>query len=265
MFAGSEAGSDALEGSLGGSLEGSSELGSAELGSLVGLGLLLALGSSGSEAGDGSLAPGSLAPLSAGSDAGSLEGSLEPGSLAPLSAGSEAGSLDGSLEGSVEPGSLDDGSLEGSLPMGSLEPGSVEGSLAPIGSLTASLAPLGSTVGSAVGSLPILLPVVLIGGSIAAAPMIGQSLMDLNIQLPELPGFPPLAGSAMPGPAPFQPVVEAPPAPGPVTPNGRGGEPGAQGGVAVTANAAIVTTGSLGDYEVGLPDGVTLPPLSFIR
>ncbi|MBB1044027.1 hypothetical protein G6018_05760, partial [Dietzia sp. DQ11-44] len=167
-------------------------------------------------------------------------------------------SLDGSLEGSLEPGSLDDGSLEGSLPMGSLEPGSVEGSLAPIGSLTASLAPLGSTAASVAGSVPILLPVVLIGGSIAAAPMIGQSVMDLGLALPPLPGMP------VAPPAPVA-VPEAPPAPGPVTPNGRGGEPGAQGGVAVTANAAIVTTGSLGDYEVALPDGVTLPPLPFIR
>ena len=63
-------------------------------------------------------------------------------------------------------------------------------------------------------------------------------------------------------------VGEAPPAPGPSVPNGRGGEPGvgADGaGVAVGVNAVVVTTGSLGDYKVFLPDGVSLPPLPFIR
>ncbi|WP_256386858.1 MULTISPECIES: hypothetical protein [Dietzia] len=35
--------------------------------------------------------------------------------------------------------------------------------------------------------------------------------------------------------------------------------------VAVGVNAVVITTGSLGDYEVFLPDGVTLPPLPFIR
>ena len=62
-------------------------------------------------------------------------------------------------------------------------------------------------------------------------------------------------------------VLYVPTAPGPPTPNGRGGEPGVAGvgGAAVGVNAAIVMTGSLGDYEVALPDGVTLPPMPFIR
>jgi hypothetical protein len=119
--------------------------------------------------------------------------------------------------------------------------------------------------------LPILLPAILIGGSVAAAPvvgpMIGQSLGDLGFPLPALPDFPPLAGSAMPGPAPLQPVAPAPMAPGPESPNGRGGEPGIAGGVngAVTANTVVLMTGSMGDFELPLPAGVRLPPLPFIR
>ncbi|MET3860703.1 hypothetical protein ABIE38_001625 [Dietzia sp. 2505] len=119
--------------------------------------------------------------------------------------------------------------------------------------------------------LPILLPAILIGGSVAAAPvvgpMIGQSLGDLGFPLPALPDFPPLAGSAMPGPAPLQPVAPAPMAPGPESPNGRGGEPGIAGGVngAMTANTAVLMTGSMGDFELPLPAGVRLPPLPLIR
>ena len=119
--------------------------------------------------------------------------------------------------------------------------------------------------------LPILLPAVLIGGSVAAAPvvgpMIGQFLGGLGIPLPALPDFPPLAGSAMPGPAPLQPVARAPMAPGPETPNGRGGEPGVTGDVTgpATAETAVLMTGSVGDFELPLPAGVRLPPLPFIR
>ncbi|EFV92982.1 hypothetical protein ES5_03166 [Dietzia cinnamea P4] len=154
---------------------------------------------------------------------------------------------------------------------GSLEPGSAEGSLAPSGSLTASLAPLGSAVGSlplgslplgsAAGSLPLLVPAAAIGGSVAAGPMMVQVAADLGIALPPLPGSPaPVAVGAV--------VGEAPPAPGPSVPNGRGGEPGVVadgGGAAVGVNAVVVTTGSLGDYHVVLPDGVSLPPLPFNR
>ena len=89
---------------------------------------------------------------------------------------------------------MEPGSAEGSLESGSLEPGSVGGSL---------------------GSL---LPLALVGGAVAgsaiAAPQIGQLVADLQVDLGiELP---PLPGSVAP------PVVEAPPAPGPDTPNGRG-------------------------------------------
>ena len=45
----------------------------------------------------------------------------------------------------------------------------------------------------------------------------------------------------------------------------RAGAAAGVGGAAVGVNAAIVMTGSLGDYEVALPDGVTLPPMPFIR
>ncbi|MFN3339371.1 MAG: ice-binding family protein [Dietzia sp.] len=129
-------------------------------------------------------------------------------------------------------------------------------------------------VASGIPLLPILLPAILIGGSVAAAPivgpMIGQSLGDLGFSLPALPEFPPLAGSAMPGPGPVQPVAPAPMAPGPESPNGRGGEPGAMGDVtgpvaADTAGTAVLTTGSMGDFELPLPSGVRLPPLPFIR
>ena len=119
--------------------------------------------------------------------------------------------------------------------------------------------------------LPILLPAILIGGSVAAAPfvgpVIGQSLGDLGIPLPALPEFPPLAGSAMPGPAPALPVAPAPMAPGPEAPNGRGAAPGATGGATgpVTAGTAVLMTGSMGDFELPLPAGVRLPPLPFIR
>ena len=116
-------------------------------------------------------------------------------------------------------------------------------------------------MGSAAGSLPLLLPVAAIGGSIAAGPMIVQAAANLGIALPPLPGAPaPVAVGAV--------VGEAPPAPGPAEPNGRGGEPGVGGdgaGVAVGVNVVVITTGSLGDYEVFLPDGMTLPPLPFIR
>ena len=90
--------------------------------------------------------------------------------------------------------------------------------------------------------------------------MILQVGADMGIALPPLPG--------LPAPVAAAPAVAAPPvAPGPSTPNGRGGEPGVAGvgGAAVGVNAAIVMTGSLGDYEVALPDGVTLPPMPFIR
>ena len=119
--------------------------------------------------------------------------------------------------------------------------------------------------------LPILLPAVLIGGSVAAAPvvgpMIGQFLGDLGLPLPALPDFPSLAGSAMPGPALLQPVARAPMAPGPEAPNGRGGEPGVTGDVTgpATAETAVLMTGSVGDFELRLPAGVRLPPLPFIR
>ena len=101
---------------------------------------------------------------------------------------------DSLADGSLEPGSLGLGSAEGSLESGSLEPGSAGGSL---------------------GSL---LPLALVGGAVAgsaiAAPQIGQLVADLQVDLGiELP---PLPGSVAP------PVVEAPPAPGPDTPNGRG-------------------------------------------
>ncbi|MEH6821035.1 MAG: ice-binding family protein [Dietzia psychralcaliphila] len=127
---------------------------------------------------------------------------------------------------------------------------------------------------SAIPLLPLLLPAILIGGSVAAAPvvgpMIGQSLGDLGFPLPALPEFPPLAGSAMPGPGPVQPVAPAPMAPGPESPNGRGGEPGAMGDVtgpvtADTGGTAVLMTGSMGDFELPLPSGVRLPPLPFIR
>lgn len=119
--------------------------------------------------------------------------------------------------------------------------------------------------------IPILLPAILIGGSVAAAPivgpMIGQFLGNLNIPLPALPEFPPLAGSAMPGPGPVPPVPAAPMAPGPESPNGRGGEPGAAGGLTgpMIADTAVLMTGSMGDFELPLPIGVRLPPLPFIR
>ena len=180
-------------GSLGSIAEGS-------LGSLEGEDGSLS-DSSGSETGpDGSLATvtGSLI-----GSAGSAAGSDENGSLEELT---------GSLSDSLGTGSDGSGSLEeltGSL-SGSLGDGSVDA-----GSLTASLAPLGS----AAGSLPLLIPVALIGGSIAAAPMIQQSLAGLNIPLPALPDFPPLAGSAMPG---TPPIAAPAPAPGPPSPNGRG-------------------------------------------
>ncbi len=165
--------------------------------------------------------------------------------------GSAMGSLpQGSLTGSDGGSSGSDGGSTGSLPGGSL-PGS-SGSDA-----GGSLGSLGSTAG--LGSL---LPVVLVGGSIAAAPMVGQFVADLNLTLPALPGLPPLAGSAMPGPAPVQA-----PAPGPVGEqqnNGRGGEPGTAAAV-TGGNSAVVATGSMGDYELPLPAGVTLPPLPFIR
>jgi hypothetical protein len=127
---------------------------------------------------------------------------------------------------------------------------------------------------SGIPLFPLLIPAILLGGSVAAAPivgpMIGQSLGDLGFPLPELPGFPPLAGSAMPGPAPVLPVAPAPMAPGPESPNGRGGEPGAMGDVtnpvaAGTAGTAVLMTGSMGDFELPLPSGVRLPPLPFIR
>ncbi|GAA1739016.1 hypothetical protein GCM10009832_22080 [Dietzia kunjamensis subsp. schimae] len=197
----------------------------------------IAEGSLGSlEGGDGSLSDsagsdggvdGSLAALtgSLAGSVGSAAGSDEDGSLGDLT-----GSLSDSLgAGSDEDGSLGDltGSLSDSLGAGSDEDGSTgdltgslsdslgQGSLG-AGSLTASLAP----VGSAAGSLPLLIPVALIGGSLAAAPMIQQSLAGLNIQLPALPEFPPLAGSAMPG---MPPVVGPPPAPAVPNPdNGRG-------------------------------------------
>jgi hypothetical protein len=56
-------------------------------------------------------------------------------------------------------------------------------------------------------------------------------------------------------------------APGPESPNGRGGQPGAAGGVAgaMTADTAVLMTGSMGDFELPLPAGVALPPLPFIR
>ena len=123
----------------------------------------------------------------------------------------------------------------------------------------------------AIPILPILLPAVLIGGSVAAAPvvgpMIGQFLGDLGLPLPALPDFPSLAGSAMPGPALLQPVARAPMAPGPEAPNGRGGEPGVTGDVTgpATAETAVLMTGSVGDFELPLPAGVRLPPLPFIR
>ena len=204
-------------------------LGAAVEGSLGALGLNVELAAAlGSSGGGGSpLPPASLDQLSSGSGEGSGEGSLGEGSL-------ETASGQGSGEGS---GELSSGSL----------------------------APLGSTTASAAGSLPILLPVVLIGGSIAGAPMIQQSVANLNIQLPVLPGFPPLAGSAIAGPALVQPVAEASPAPGPTAPNGRGGESGTAGGGVVGAARATVMSGSLGDYEIALPAGVTLPPLPFIR
>ncbi|GAA1739009.1 hypothetical protein SAMN06265174_10614 [Dietzia kunjamensis subsp. schimae] len=156
----------------------------------------------------GSIAEGSLGSLEGGdgslSDSAGSDGGVD-GSLAALT-GSLAGSV-GSAAGSDEDGSLGDltGSLSDSLGEGSLG----------AGSLTASLAPLGSTA----GSLPLLIPVALIGGSLAAAPMIQQSLAGLNIQLPALPEFPPLAGSAMPA---MPPIAAPVPAPGPPSPNGRG-------------------------------------------
>ena len=190
-------------------------------------------------------------------------GSLAP--LASLETASGQGSGEGESLGELSSGS-GEGSGEGSLDEGSLESASGQGSGEGSGELSSgSLAPLGSTTASAAGSLPILLPVVLIGGSIAGAPMIQQSVANLNIQLPVLPGFPPLAGSAIAGPALVQPVAEAPPAPGPTAPNGRGGESGTAGGGVVGAARATVMSGSLGDYEIALPAGVTLPPLPFIR
>jgi len=200
--------------------------------------------------------------LSSGSGEGSGEGSLDEGSLETASG---QGSGEGESLGELSSGS-GEGSGEGSLDEGSLESASGQGSGEGSGELSSgSLAPLGSTTASAAGSLPILLPVVLIGGSIAGAPMIQQSVANLNIQLPVLPGFPPLAGSAIAGPALVQPVAEAPPAPGPTAPNGRGGESGTAGGGVVGAARATVMSGSLGDYEIALPAGVTLPPLPFIR
>lgn len=52
-------------------------------------------------------------------------------------------------------------------------------------------------------------------------------------------------------------------------PGGTGSADGSTGSTAgaaaVGVNAVIVSTGSLGEYEVVLPDGVTLPPLPFIN
>lgn len=149
-------------------------------GSLAGLMLALSIGSSGSQAGDGSLDLGSLDQVSSGS---------RPGSA-----------------GSAGPGSVEAGSIEGSLPGGFVDAGSVEGSLAPIG----------STAGSAAGSLP----VVLIGGSVVAIPMIQQSIVGLGLALAPLPGLPT---------SPVPVLAEALVAPGPAEPNGRGGEPAEQG------------------------------------
>ena len=120
----------------------------------------------------------------------------------------------------------------------------------------------GSDAGSAsVGSL---FPLILVGGSIAGiaivAPQIPQWAADMGIVLPPLPGLP------VPPPAR---AVAPPVAPGPPAPNGRGGEPGVVGGNATGAiagvNAVVVMTGSLGDYEVDLPEGISLPPLPFIK
>lgn len=116
-------------------------------------------------------------------------------------------------------------------------------------------------IGSEAGSLTALLPVLLVGGSVAgiviALPQIQLSVAEMGIVLPPLPG--------MPTPPP-PPVAEAPPAPGPEAPNGRGGEGGTSGGDdVIVANTVTVSTGSLGDFEFVLPDGMQLPPLPFIR
>ena len=86
----------------------------------------------------------------------------------------------------------------GSLDAGSITPASVEGSVAELGSLAAPLGSVTASLGAPLGSLGILLPVALVGGSIAAGsaamPMIQQSLAGGGIQLPALPALPAIPG-----------------------------------------------------------------------
>ena len=115
------------------------------------------------------------------------------------------------------------GSGSGSLPAGSLPAGSL-----PAGSLPAGSLPAGA------GSLAAVLPIVLVGGSIAAgiaaAPLIQQALANANFQipglpqitLPAIPGLPPLPGGSLNMPQPPAKAPQGPNAPGPGVNNGRG-------------------------------------------
>ena len=199
-------------------VSGAAGVSQAQTGSLGGaaeltLNLDLALGS-GDDGSPGSALPyptGSLEGIDSGSPGSSLAGSSSSGSSRPT------GSLD-DIEGSV-------GRL---LPAGPLD--------APGGSLT-----VGSGDNGSLKAGPLLVPVALIGGSLAAAPLIVQAAANVEMALPPLPG--------------------------PSAPKGSGGGPGIVGGAGAAAgvNAVVVMTGSVGDYEVVLPDGATLPPLPFIR
>lgn len=256
----------ALTGSVTGSLGGQSDPQSPLAGSLQQLtgSLEAASSSSGTQPGpdvppaDSSLGElsttlpvSSLEPMSAASSEVDLGGSLRSliccylGSLGPASTAPLLGSADlvdtASATGSA-PGAGSLGSATESLGTGSAPSTS---SLAPlVGSVTGSLpaASVTPVVGSLGALLPVLVPVVAVGGSIAAgvlaAPMLQQSLSGMGIALPplpalpQIPGFPPLGGSAN-GEAPVrqapvqqapvqQPGGQVPGAPGPQAPNGRG-------------------------------------------
>ncbi|MFL0579086.1 hypothetical protein [Dietzia sp. 179-F 9C3 NHS] len=108
------------------------------------------------------------------------------------------------------------------------------GSLVPVvGSIVAPIGSLVGSLGAPVGSLGVLVPIALVGGSIAAGaaamPAIEQSLAGGGVQLPPLPALPEIPGvdtgslPGQPGKAPAQqPVDGTPQAPGPTNPNGRG-------------------------------------------
>jgi len=126
----------------------------------------------------------------------------------------------GSLAGLWAPVSASLGTNEGiTTVLGST--GSGSGSL-PAGSLPAGSLPAGSLPAGA-GSLAAVLPIVLVGGSIAAgiaaAPLIQQALANANVQIP---GLPPLPGGSLNMPQPPAKAPQGPNAPGPGVNNGRG-------------------------------------------